>query len=135
MASANVELVRSIFEAWECGDYSSSEWAHPGIEYVVVEGPEPDSRTGLAGMAEAWGEFLSAWDDWRIFADEYRELDDDRVRVRVHASGRSKASGLELEQTGARGGTCLFHVRSGRITRLVVYYDFTDLPLAPEAGP
>jgi ketosteroid isomerase-like protein len=127
MASANVELVRSIFEAWERGDYSSAEWAHPGIEYVVVEGPEADSRTGLAGMAEAWGEFLSAWDDWRAFADEYRELDDERVLVLVHASGRNKATGREFGQMGERGGTCLFHIHSGRVTRLDVYYDFTGL--------
>ncbi len=132
MSSANLDLVRSIFADWERGDYSSAEWAHPGIEYVIVEGPEPGSRTGLAGMRAAWREFLSAWDEWRIFADEYRELDDERVRVLVRSSGRSKTSGLELGQ-GKRGGSCLFHVRSGKVTRLVVYYDFDGL-LAPESG-
>jgi ketosteroid isomerase-like protein len=134
MPSANLDLVRSIFVAWERGDYSSVEWAHPGIEFVIAEGPSPGSRTGLAGMAGIWREFLSAWDDWRIFADEYRELDDDRVLVLLHASGRGKTSGLELGRMRTRGGTCLFHLRSGRVTRLVVYYDFSDLGLAPEAG-
>ena len=135
MASANVELVRSIFEAWERGDFSSAEWAHRGIEFAIVEGPEPGSRTGLAEMARAWGEFLSAWDEWRNFADEYRELDDERVLVLVHASGRDKTGGLEFGQIGRRLGTCLFHVRSGRVTRLIVYYDFAGLGPAPEAGP
>jgi len=134
MASANVDLVRSIYAAWERGDYSSAEWAHPGIEFVIVEGPSPGSRTGLAGMAATWREFLSAWEDYRIFADEYRELDDERVLVLLHAGGRNKTSGLELGQTQARGGTCLFHIHNGRVTKLVVYYEFPDHGLAPQAG-
>ncbi len=133
MASANVEFVRSIVEAWERGDYSSAEWAHPGIEFVIVEGPDPGSETGLVGMREVWREFLKAWDGWRVFAEEYRELDGERVLVLVHTKGRSKTSGLEVGQVGKRGGTCLFHVRSGKVTRLVVYYDFAGL--APEADP
>ena len=133
MASANVELVRPIREAWERGDYSSAEWAHPGIEFVIVEGPEPARHSGLAGMAAAWRQFLKEWEEWRIFADEYRELDDERVLVLVHTSGRSRTSGLEVGQVGSRGGTCLFHVRAGKVTRLVVYYDFAGL--APTAGP
>jgi ketosteroid isomerase-like protein len=111
--SANLDLVRSIFEAWERGDYSSAEWAHLAIEFVIVEGSSPGRSTGLAGMAAAWREFLSAWEDYRIEADEYRDLDGERVLVLVHSNGRNKTSGLELRQMQTTGGTCLFHVRSG----------------------
>jgi ketosteroid isomerase-like protein len=81
MASANVELVRSIYAAWERGDYSSVEWAHPEIEYVITAGPTSGTWKGLAGMAEGWRGFLSAWEELRTEAEEYRELDDDRVLV------------------------------------------------------
>jgi hypothetical protein len=64
MPSANLELVRSICAAWERGDYSSAEWAHPEIEAVMADGPSPSSLRGLAGMAEGWRDMLSAWEDF-----------------------------------------------------------------------
>ena len=122
MASANVELVRSIFVAWARGDYSSSEWAHPDIEYVHASGPAPGLWRGKAAMAASWREFLGAWEDWSVQADEYRELDDERVLVLTHYRGRGKASGLDLEQMETRGAS-LFHIRDSRVTKLVLYWD------------
>src|SRR2546426_4597217 len=103
MASANLDLVRSIFAAVERGDVSSAEWAHPEIEYVVADGPSPGSWTGLAGMAEGFRIWLSAWEDYRVEPEEYRELDDERVLVLLHNRGRGKTSGLDLEQMQAKG--------------------------------
>jgi ketosteroid isomerase-like protein len=137
MASANLDLVRSFHAAWERGDFSSDEWAHPEIEFVIAGGPTPGSWTGLDGMAEGWRDFLSAWEEFRIEVDEYRELDDERVLVLVHFSARGKTSGLELEQMRAKGAE-LFHVHGGKVTRNVAYWDreraFADVGLAPDAG-
>jgi ketosteroid isomerase-like protein len=133
--SANVDLVRSIYAAWERGDYSSVEWADPEIEFVIADGPSPGSWTGLASMAEGWRDWLSAWQDWRVEAEEYRELDSDRVLVLTQQTGGGKTSGLEIGQI-QRKGAHLFHVRGGKVTRLVVYFDreraLADLGLAPE---
>jgi ketosteroid isomerase-like protein len=137
VASANVDLVRSIVAAWERGDFSSAEWAHLEVEYVIADGPSPGSWTGLAGMAEAFREFLSSWEELRIEAQDYRELDGERVLVLNHFSGRGKRSGLEVGQVQAKAAS-LFRVRGGKVTRLVQYLDheraFADLGLAPEAG-
>ena len=137
MASANLELVQSIFAAWERGDFSAAEWADPEIEYVIADGPAPGRWTGLAGMAAGFREFLSAWEDVRALAEEYRELDGERVLVLAHLSGRAKKSGLELGQIQAKGAG-LFHVRSGKVTRHVFYTRreraLADLGLAPESS-
>ena len=135
--SANLDLVRSIYADWERGDYGSAEWADPEIECVFVDGPTPGTWTGLAGMAGAWRDFLSTWEGFRQEADEYRELDDERVLVLAHFSGRGKASGLELGQMHAKGAS-LFHLRAGKVTRHVAYVDgeraLADLGLPPETG-
>ncbi len=132
MSQENVEIVRSIVAAWERGDFSSAEWAHPGIGFVNADGPTPGSWTGVAAMAEAWREGLRAFEELRVEADECRALDDERVLVLMHFSGRGKASGLELGDIQMKGAN-LFHVRDGKVTRLVTYWDreraFADLGL------
>lgn len=106
MSSANLNRVRSIYADWGRGDYSSAEWADPGIEYVIADGPTPGRWTGLAGMAEGHRSFLSAWEEWRPEPYEYRELDRERVLVLGNFSGRGKASGLEVGQMRARDRPC-----------------------------
>jgi ketosteroid isomerase-like protein len=138
MASTNLDLVRSIFSAWGSGDFSSYEWAHPEIECVIADGPEPVSSTGLGGMAEGWRDFLSTWEEgYRTEADEYRELDGERVLVINTYIGRGKTSGLELGQIGTKGAT-LFHVHDDKVMRIVLYFDcehvLADLGLAPDTG-
>jgi ketosteroid isomerase-like protein len=135
MASANLELVRSVCSAWGRGDYSSTEWADPDIEFVFADGPAPGSWTGLAGMEEGWRAWLSAWEDFRQEVEEYRELDGERVLVLFRFSGSGKTSGLKLEQMGAKAAG-LFHVRGSKVNRFVGYLDrepaLADLGLEPE---
>ena len=122
MSQENVEIVRSIYTLWERGDFTSAEWAHPEIEYVEADGPAPGGSTGLAGMAETFRDWLSTWQEWCVEAEEYRELDGERVLVLFHFSARGKTSGLEVGQIGTKGAS-LFHLRGGKVTRLVQYLD------------
>jgi ketosteroid isomerase-like protein len=121
--SENLDLVRSIYADWERGDFRSAEWAHPEIEYVYADGPEPGHWTGLADMAKAWRIRLSAFEDFRFVAEEYRELDNKRVLVFVGAGGRFKASELPFEQMGRGPGAHVFHLRDGKVMKLVAYWD------------
>jgi ketosteroid isomerase-like protein len=137
VASANLDLVRSIFAEWEGGDYSSVEWAHPDVEFVTADGPDPGHWKGLAATAEAARDFLSTWEYFRIEPEEHREIDDRRILVLVRVSARGKTSGLDIGQLQTRGAW-LFHVHDRKVTRLVRYFDreraLADLGFASEGG-
>jgi ketosteroid isomerase-like protein len=127
-----------MFAAWERGDFSSFEWAHPDIEWTVADGPSPTTFTGMAQARQGWRSQLSAWEALRFNAEHYRELQDDRVLVLTRASGRGKRSGLDLAQTQA-SGAAVCHLRAGKVTKLVTYFDreraFADLGLASDTRP
>ena len=118
--SENLDLVRSIYADWERGDFFSSVgWIHPDIEFVVADGPEPGTWSGVAEVAARFRNLLSAWEDFRVHADEYREVDDERVLVLQHNTARGKTSGLSMR---AEAGI-IFHLRDGKVTRCVSYMD------------
>ena len=104
MSSANLDLVRSIYAAWERGDFSEAEWADPEIEYEHADGPSPGTWTGLAGMSKGERYFLSAWEGFRVAAEEYRELDGERVLVLARYRGSGKKSGLQMRTTDENQG-------------------------------
>ena len=88
-------------------------------------------------LAEGSRDLVSAREEWRPQADEYLELDGERVLVLDHFRGRGKTSGLEVRQMRTEGAA-LFHLRGGKVTRVVVYWDreraLADVGLDPQAG-
>src|SRR5262249_38425953 len=89
-------------------------------EYVSVDGPEPGTWIGAPGVARGWIGWMSVWQDFRVEAEEFRELDEDRVLVLDRNSGRGKMSGLEVER--ARGAV-LFHIHDGKVRRMLSWFD------------
>ena len=115
MASSNLDLVRSIYAAWGRGDFSSAQWADPEIEFVGADGPDPGRWTSVASMAEVNRDFLSVWNDWRLEAEEFRELD-------TRDTGVSE-SGIKVANSVAQ-------VSSFRKGRMVTYRYFGEDRLA-----
>lgn len=121
MTTENEELVRSIYAEWARGDFSSLHWAAPDFELVLADGPSPGSWRG-AEASRAWGEQLRTWEDFRAAAEEVRAIDDERVLVLTRNTGRGRTSGVELGEMQTRGAN-IIHVRDGKVTRLVAYFD------------
>ena len=118
--SENLDLVRSIFAAWECGDFSATEWADLELEYTIADGPQPG--TWIGQMPKGFRDWTSAWEGYRTEAEEFRELDAERVLVLNRNKGRGKTSGIELSQLQARGAM-VFHIRDGKVTHLTAYLE------------
>jgi ketosteroid isomerase-like protein len=120
MSSANLDLARAIYARWERGDYSSTEWAHPEIEFVFADGPAPGGAKGSAAMGERWRDYMRDWRDMRALPEEYHELDGERVLVMFREQGRGRASGLSVDEFASRGAN-VFHIALRKVTRLILY--------------
>ncbi len=119
--SADLDLVHSIYAQWERGDWSRSDWADAQIEFAIADGPDQRTIRGVEAMAQAWGEFLTAWSDYAITGEEFRELGGGSVLVLLHAVGRGKTSGIGI--TDSDRGANIFTIRGGAVTRLAIYFD------------
>jgi ketosteroid isomerase-like protein len=123
--SANLDLVRTMYKAFERGDFTNADWADPAIEYVIAEGPEPRTFRGLAGLAEAMRNLFGDIEEVSAEAEEYRELDAGHVLVLARAFGRGTRSGLSASPDSpfSLRFAEVFEVHGGQVTRIVVYYD------------
>jgi ketosteroid isomerase-like protein len=129
VSSANLDLVRSIYAAWEGGDFRWVDWAHPEIRYERADGLSPGEWRGVDGMTESFRDSI-------IVADHFLDLGGDRVLVSFHQTGRGKASGIDVKHFDTNGAS-LFEVSGGKVTKIAQYSDrdraFADLGLSPDA--
>jgi ketosteroid isomerase-like protein len=129
VSQENVELVRRLYaelasegsaQEFEerMSDDALSRLLDPEIEWVPVTESllAVDSYRGFDGVRRFWGEFLSAWETYRV---ETLSLDDagDRVAVVVHIVGRTHE--LEVDETRSS----LLTVRDGRVVRVQSFAD------------
>ena len=122
MSQESLELVRSIYAAWERGDFSSTDWADPEIEFAFLDGPEPGRWTGIAQMAAVWRRVLGEFEGFRTQGARYRELQDGRIAAYTRFHGRAKQSGLDLSQMPSEQ-LGIFDVREQRVVGIELVWD------------
>lgn len=137
--SSNLDLVKSIYADWERGDWSSTEWADPEIEFAMIGGLVEGKWKGVPEMGKAWGTMVGAWNDLTADPEEFRELDDERVLVFLTNSGRGRGSGIDLGGISTKAAN-LFTIRGGKVTSLILYWNreeaISDLGLTgSDSGP
>ena len=120
--SQNLDLVRSMYTAFERGDFTNADWADPEIELVAADGPDPGSWKGRGRMADVFRTMLRIWSDYRLLAESYREVDHERVIVFTSVSGRRRASGVDAGALRQQAAS-LLSVRHGKVVKIVLYFD------------
>jgi len=112
MSEANVEVVRGIFSDWARGDFSSVDWADPGIEFEIP-GPDSHVHRGVESMGRAWAEWLGAFDEFSVVAQAFHDADD-KVVVEQIFRGKGRGSGIPIDEIP---GAAVLTLRNGKVTR------------------
>jgi ketosteroid isomerase-like protein len=113
MSQETVEIVRALVARWEEGDYSSTSWADPGVEFVV-QVPGSGTWQGVEAMRDSWVDFLRVWEEFEAVVQEVVEAGD-QVLALVEFGGRGHESGVPI--TDLRGAA-LFTSEASKGVRL-----------------
>src|SRR2546423_11799007 len=104
MSAENVDVVRRAYAAFaETGDVSD-EFVGPGFVWDMStfgNWPERQTYEGIAGAREFLADWTGAWEDWALEVTDLVDAGDQVVAI-VHQSGRSKATGLEVDMDFAQ---------------------------------
>lgn len=120
MPSANEEIVRRLYQAWQKDGFGVvPELMDAEIEYVnPSDAIEPGTRHGHAGFAKAARALMSVYTNYEVLEARFYEAGDSvAVVTRVATRSRGHAVPVEAE----RG--YVFDVRDGRVTRFAWFND------------
>ena len=111
----NVEVVRAMLEDYLRGDYEAALPAFADDVEVVTSLERYYGPEGVVEEAERWEEM---WTDYRFEVEDLVDCGD-KVVLLYHQSGRSKTSGVVLEE---RAGW-VYTLREGKIARVEMFQD------------
>jgi ketosteroid isomerase-like protein len=120
MSQENVEIVKRFVDAFNERERETfAAMTTPDFEWttsmMAVEGEVFWGREGIDTYFERMRE---VWDDFRGFAEDYRDLGD-RVLSLGWLEGRGRASGVPVSTPLA----ILFDIRGGKVSRMRSYLD------------
>ena len=120
MSRENVEVVRTLFEAFNAGEYERCfDYLDPDVVWEDPHGiPGGGLHHGHDGVREWFSRWLAAWEDFGVDAEELTDAGQHVVSTeRLRGTGRS--SGVPIDQ----GWVAVYTLRDGRIVRRTDYPD------------
>jgi uncharacterized protein len=111
----NVDVIRRSFEAFTRGDLEAAlAMLDPAVEWKQME--EPEAAHGPAAVIEALGRWTEMWTGAEVTPQEWIDAGDSVV-VRVKWTGRSRATGIPVEQFAYN----VFTLHGGKVVRMREY--------------
>ena len=119
MTDADIAALRRIYLRWAQGNFWSFESFDEDVQARwATEVPDIGSSEGIEGLAQLLSEWMSAWQECRIEADEFHQAGDQVVAlVRVHARGSGSEIDLEMENAH------VWTMRDGQALAIRAYSD------------
>jgi ketosteroid isomerase-like protein len=122
MASANVDIVRRLVEAFYTRD---AQTALSILDLdMTFESAFTEAKTyrGVGEFAQYRRDVDDAWEDWHSEADRFLAVDPDRVLHLYRIVGVGRGSGVPVTQDIA----IVWRLRGGRVVHGKVYLDQAD---------
>ena len=121
MSQQNVEIAERFLDAFNRRDLSAlMDTTTPDIAFfAALAGTIDDSSfQGREGMRAYFADVDSAWEEFRLIVDEYRDLGD-RVLTLGRLEGRGRGSGAAVDTPQG----AVAEIRDGKISRVRSYLD------------
>jgi ketosteroid isomerase-like protein len=119
MSEENVEVVREFFRAWEGGDLGGAlAVLDPGVITERVH-PAPDAQVyrGVEGVVQAGIDWFESFDELVMTGEEFIEVNDEQVLVRVHQQASGDSSGVPVDADF----WFLYTLGAAKVTRIDMY--------------
>jgi ketosteroid isomerase-like protein len=122
MSQANVEIARRVIDAFNRRDVDAIfECVNQDVEWlpampVTIGGGVLRGREGIESYIR---EVNDTWDEYRVVAQDFRDLGGDQVLVLSRVEGRGTGSGGLVDAAMGQ----IFDFRDGKIARVRTYLD------------
>jgi uncharacterized protein len=103
MSQENVEIVRQAIEANRSDDVEANietivALSAPDSEYTrVTAAVEPQTYRGHDGIRRYFSDMADSWKEWRIEAQEIRDIGPDRVVATIRFRAIGRGSGVPID--------------------------------------
>ena len=123
MSQENVEIVKRVLDAFNRRDFVvASELTTGDYEFLSpMFDSQGSSIKGRESVAAYHRETFDTWEEYRLVADEYRDLGDS-VLVLGCVEGRGKGSGVPVTAPWA----AIYELRDGRLFRARPFLDHDE---------
>jgi ketosteroid isomerase-like protein len=121
MSREQIDAIKRGFEAWNRRDLEVAlSGMHPDVEWRIPDAglDVEDSYRGPEGVRAFWELFWDAWEQVSLDAEQFFEVDQDRLLVFVRFRGKGRESGAEIERPVAH----IYEFAEGKIVGFDFYW-------------